>query len=206
MTDANKFINNYIEISTNALHEYLNQTLQLKTQLKLANEIIQEKDKLIGQLSAEQSNTNINADTNHQLQEDVRLLNQKLIEKDQQISSLSDQIEKSKNDLKEFNDLRQRFASLDESNTAMRNKISHMETLTKQVNEMKNEVIKSQDIISQKENTIDKLNETIEQLNAKIVELNTKKAERPAASRKKINESKITMNAASDFEIENDDF
>lgn len=60
--DQNKYINTYIDIVVGQLHEYLNTNLQLKTQAKLANDLIQEKDQIIGnlqnQLSSIQNNDN----------------------------------------------------------------------------------------------------------------------------------------------------
>ena len=48
--DQNKYINTYIDIIVGQLHELLNSNLQLKTQIKLANDLIQEKDQIIGNL------------------------------------------------------------------------------------------------------------------------------------------------------------
>ena len=48
--DQNRYINAYVDIVIGQLHEMLSNNLQLKTQNKLANEIIQEKDNLIGEL------------------------------------------------------------------------------------------------------------------------------------------------------------
>lgn len=60
--DQNKYINTYIDIAVSQLHEYLNTSLQLKTQAKLANDLIQEKDQVIGslqnQLNSIQNNDN----------------------------------------------------------------------------------------------------------------------------------------------------
>lgn len=60
--DQNKYINTYIDIAIGQLHEYLNTNLQLKTQTKLANDLIQEKDQIISnlqnQLSSVQHNDN----------------------------------------------------------------------------------------------------------------------------------------------------
>ena len=60
--DQNRYINAYVDIVIGQLHEMLSSNLQLKTQNKLANEIIQEKDNLIGdmqsQLNVAQNNNN----------------------------------------------------------------------------------------------------------------------------------------------------
>lgn len=97
--DQNKFINAYIDIIIGQLHEMLSNNLQLKTQVKLANDLLQEKEQFIAnlqnQLNAVQSND-----------EDVR---------------------KSREQAKFWED----------SYHAMNAKVSHMDTLLKQISEMK---------------------------------------------------------------------
>lgn len=51
MSDANKFVNTYIDFAVGQLHENINTMLQLKTQLKIAGDINAEKDAVINQLS-----------------------------------------------------------------------------------------------------------------------------------------------------------
>ena len=53
MNDANKYVNTYIEFAVNQLHENLNNILQLKTQVKIANDLASEKDGLIAKLTQE---------------------------------------------------------------------------------------------------------------------------------------------------------
>lgn len=50
MNDANKFVNAYIDFAVSQLHENINTILQLKAQLKVANELVSEKDAAIGKL------------------------------------------------------------------------------------------------------------------------------------------------------------
>jgi chromosome segregation ATPase len=53
MSDANKFINTYVDIAVGIVHDNLNIILQLKTQLKLANDLTLEKDQVISNLESE---------------------------------------------------------------------------------------------------------------------------------------------------------
>lgn len=53
--DQSKYINTYIDVIISQLHETLASNLQLKTQLKIANDIIQEKDSIIGNLQNQYS-------------------------------------------------------------------------------------------------------------------------------------------------------
>ena len=51
MSDANKFVNAYIDLAVSQLHEYLNNLLQVKAQLKVSNDLVSEKDALIIKLT-----------------------------------------------------------------------------------------------------------------------------------------------------------
>lgn len=48
--DQSRYINTYIDVLVGQVNEYTISILQLKTQLRLANEMLQEKDHLIGDL------------------------------------------------------------------------------------------------------------------------------------------------------------
>lgn len=51
MNDANKYVNAYIDFAVSQLHENLNVILQLKTQAKMANDLVSEKDTIIAKLT-----------------------------------------------------------------------------------------------------------------------------------------------------------
>ena len=51
MSDANKFVNAYIDLTVSQLHEYLNNLLQVKAQLKVSNDLLSEKDAIIAKLT-----------------------------------------------------------------------------------------------------------------------------------------------------------
>jgi DNA repair exonuclease SbcCD ATPase subunit len=50
MSDTNAFVNAYIDNSIGMIHENISNILQLKSQLKIANDTIAQKDALIGNL------------------------------------------------------------------------------------------------------------------------------------------------------------
>lgn len=50
MSDSNAYVNAYIDHAIGMIHENVNVVLQLKTQLKMANELLAEKDAVIGSL------------------------------------------------------------------------------------------------------------------------------------------------------------
>lgn len=139
-----KFINTYIDVIIGTLHEHLNTILQLKTQQKLLNDLIQEKDEVISTLTREKDEAVENLQA--------------------QLASVSENAESSlteKNILaSEIESLRTNAKIWEESYTAMKNKVSHMDTLTNQLNQYK------QDILT-KNNEIDRLNKEIATLKSK---------------------------------------
>lgn len=75
----NKFVNTYIETCVNTLQENLNNMLQLKTQLKVANDLIAEKDVAIGNLLRElEDKKNVEAQY-HNAMESNRAINDELL-------------------------------------------------------------------------------------------------------------------------------
>lgn len=132
MSDS-KFINTYIDVIIGTLHENLNTVLQLKTQQKLVNDLIQEKDEVISSLQS-------------------------------QLKSISESDESNKTEkdslLTENESLKTNAKIWEESYNAMKNKVSHMDTLTNQLNQYK------QDILA-KNNEIDRLNKEIATLKSR---------------------------------------
>lgn len=53
MSDTSKFVNAYIDLTVSQLHEYLNNLLQVKAQLKVSNDLLSEKDSIIVKLTQE---------------------------------------------------------------------------------------------------------------------------------------------------------
>ena len=51
MSDTSKFVNAYIDLTVSQLHEYLNNLLQVKAQLKVSNDLLSEKDAIIAKLT-----------------------------------------------------------------------------------------------------------------------------------------------------------
>lgn len=74
MSDANKYINTYVDHAVGMLHEYVNTILQLRTQLKLSNDLNGEKDAIIGRLGQELESSKQENDVISKLQNDIKLL------------------------------------------------------------------------------------------------------------------------------------
>lgn len=65
MSDQNKYINGYIDNAVGMIHENVNLILQLKTQLRMANELVSEKDAIINNITFDlESNKNNNIERN----------------------------------------------------------------------------------------------------------------------------------------------
>lgn len=170
MSDS-KFINTYIDVIIGTLHEHLNTILQLKTQQKITNDLIREKDEVISSLETK-------------------------------LQSLSESEETSRFDrdtlLAEAESLRTNAKIWEESYTAMKNKISHMDTLTNQLNQFKQDIIaktneietvKAQFIkeLEKKNNEIFNLKSEIATLKGKPAPKETKKETVKASVKEEIN-------------------
>jgi uncharacterized protein involved in exopolysaccharide biosynthesis len=103
MTDQNAYVNAYIENAMNMVHEQVNIIMQQKTQLKLVDALVAQKDATI-------------ADLNNKL--------------------LNDQ-----NSETEMNNLREKARIAEDSYHTLTNKVSHMETLQNQFNDIKRKYI-----------------------------------------------------------------
>jgi len=138
MSDQNKYVNGYIDNAVGMIHENINLILQLKTQLRLANELISEKDLAIGAINSElQTHKSDN----------------------EQIANLNETIKTLQN----------KNVSLQDENNGLNSKVSHMDTLLKQITQMKINLLA-------KNTEIEELNEKLNP-KKKIKIINTKKAE-----------------------------
>ncbi len=107
---SDKYFNAYVDSAVGIIHENLNLILQLKAQLRVANELISEKDSVI---------------------------NSQLAEKDNTINSLSSEITNLRNQSVDMEEAKRNAKHWEDSYHAINNKVAHMENLTKQYNELK---------------------------------------------------------------------
>ena len=132
MSDPNKFINTYIDTTIATLHEYVGSSIQLKTQLKLANDLLVERDATITQLTSEKDAT-------------VAQLTSELENINNNFSTTHDNTETMKAALLSCQD---KLRIAEESHSAISSKVSHMDTLLKQLTDMKSEIKTRDDQIS----------------------------------------------------------
>lgn len=121
MSDNTNYMNTYVNLAVETVHNYLNEILQLKTQLSLLNSLVSEKDQAIAALTEE---------------------------KDKSFDSLKVEIETLKanqlNQLEidaEMQRLRDNAASWEFQYNSMAGKVSHMDTLSNQYNELQAQFI-----------------------------------------------------------------
>jgi predicted RNase H-like nuclease (RuvC/YqgF family) len=104
-------MNAYVDNAIGMIHENISNILQLKTQLRVSNEIIAEKDSVI--------------------------------------SSLNSQLENNKTNIEETNLLRERVASLEQTNNSLVNQNSHLNTALNQIATMKKEIREKDSLIAE---------------------------------------------------------
>jgi chromosome segregation ATPase len=162
MSDANKYVNYYIENALALVHENINQGLQMKTQLKVLQDTLSEKDGIITSLQNELSNHK----TNEQ----------------------------------EMNQAKANATTWESSYNEMKNKVSHMDTLTGQIAEAKKMLV-------DKNNEVNSLNQTIESLKTQLAEKDgqvkeLKKLVPATVSKKSLNTKKKSTSVSEEVSTE----
>ena len=133
MSDQNKFINTYIDNAIGLIHEQVTNILHLKTQLKLSQDALAGKDA------------------------EIEALNSKIVELEDIIKQKDEQVNKTSVDEKEYQRAISNANSWKTSYDAMVNKVSHMDTLLKQISDMKNRIKDKDYELSQKDIEIERL-------------------------------------------------
>jgi len=134
MSEQSKYINTYLDHSVGMIHEYISLVLQLKTQTKLANDGIIERDEIIKNLQndleatrSEYSNVKINLDKT--------------------IASDNEQI----------NQLRGDASKWESEYNNMKAQVDHMNTAVNQINEMKRMILDKDKEISSLQKELENL-------------------------------------------------
>jgi predicted RNase H-like nuclease (RuvC/YqgF family) len=122
MNDNNKYINLYIENALGMVHQYLNEVLQLKTQNKILNDLVLEKDQVINSLQV--SNDEIT-----RMQASNKSMEEKYVNMKNKASHVD-------NLLNQVNEMKLKIQEKDK-------KIAELEALTSKINKRRN---KSKDV------------------------------------------------------------
>lgn len=175
---SDKYYNAYVDSAVGLIHEYVGMTLQLKAQIRVANELLSEKDKL-------------------------------LVEKDNAISSLQNEMNAAKTISSDLDKLRTDAKYWEDSYHGIMNKVSHMETLTAQFNDMKRQFLsKCEELESLNAKYLEKCDE-VEKLKSVEVQAKPVEVQPPTKTSKKVinNKSAISQVNQSKMVEENiDDF
>jgi chromosome segregation ATPase len=189
MSDSNTYFNAFVDAAVGSIHEYVALTLQLKAKLKLANDLLAEKDNSSDQLEELRlEKDTIIADLTHQieiikddkskssgslqnelntlrnqlndvtsqlndknnnfntLQNELNFVRNQLTEinaqfndKSNSFNAVQNELNVVRNQLNEANEKLNAAKSIEESFHGMKNKVQHMDTLTKQYTDLKNQ-------------------------------------------------------------------
>lgn len=152
MSDANAYMNAYVDNAVGMIHEYIGGILQLKTQLKVCESIIAAKNAEL---------ENISNSRNEEME-------QILISKESELNDLKNKMVGHGNlgtenvELHQrCNELNQRCIDLQNENNALTQKVGHMDNLLKQVGEMKQDIIARNNMIANMEQKIVALEEKL---------------------------------------------
>lgn len=138
--DANRYINVYVDTAVGTIHEYLSQVLQLKTQLRIANDTITENAKVITDLTSQRDEANA--------------------QRDQANTART-------NEGSELTALRQKNSQLEAEANALRQKSSHMDSCLNTITQLKKTIQERDEKIAELEK---KLNPVKPRINRKKLE------------------------------------
>lgn len=162
MSDNNvNYMNAYVDLTMETVHSYLNDILQLKTQLKLLNGLVLDKDQVISSL-----------------QQQVDTLSNERGNREQ----IEAELQKVRNESSaELNQLRENAATWEFQYNNMKGKVSHMDTLVNQHNELQkeftiktNELEHLSNVLADLKPKLDESNQKIENLTAELENANKK--------------------------------
>lgn len=142
-----EFMNTYVNVALETIHSYVNETLQLKTHLKVVNDLVSQKDQVIHDLNA-------------------------------RIESLYTENEGRRSTEGEMQNqmqhLRDNASSWESQYNNIINKVSHMDTLTNQYNDLKKQYVKKETEVNR---ISDELKSIVDERDSLKNELNTLRIE-----------------------------
>lgn len=162
MSDVNKYVNVYIENALGLVHEYINILLKTKTEAKLIEELVKDKDLDIARLTEEITNLRENYANAGEAQEKARVW-------EDQYNSMKQRVAHMDTMASGFNEIKQRLI---EKNTQVDQMATELETLKQAV--------------AEKDRIIDDLNKQLKPLLKEV-----KVAEPKPAAKEKIEPKKV---------------
>lgn len=134
MSDQSKYVNTFIENSVGMIHEYVSLVLQLKTQAKLAEDMLADRNAIVSSLE-------------QQVNEFRTELENSRSELSRTITHSNEQVNQSRADSSKW----------ENEYNAMKARVEHLDTFANQVNEMKQMLIDKNKEIEDLQKKIDNL-------------------------------------------------
>lgn len=128
MSDQNKFINTYIDTIIATLHEQLGSSLQLKTQLKLANDLLIDRDNTIAQLNMEIEGLRSDNSSNEASKKELLSCQDRLKIAEESHAAIKVKLSHMDTLLNQITDLKREIVSRDEQIVSLKSKITELET------------------------------------------------------------------------------
>lgn len=182
MSDQGKFINTYIDVMVGTIHELMNSSLQLKTQLKISADLLAEKDKQIGDISAEKERSfdaiagekdKVIADLLAEKESLIKSYESRITNSNNEKSDIDSKLQSNK---QELDSLRSQLTKIQQEVEPLRSKASHADSLLQQIVVMKQEIRNRDVVIADKDRIISEKNKEIEELKTKDLEVKPKKS------------------------------
>lgn len=146
MSDQSSFINTYLDSSIGMIHENINQILQLRTQAKLANDLVKQKDEIIANLQQEFEQTKTESNELQKKSSDYsRMQNEynALRNKASHLDSITKQLSDTNRQLSES---LEKISELNEVNSSQSEQIT---ILTSTVKELEKKLRKYEPVVKQ---------------------------------------------------------
>lgn len=183
MSSSTEYVNAYLENSIGTLHDYLNQILQLKTQLKLVTDSLSSKDATIAELTNQVESVKKELDAFHQTHS---------------------------NDSEAVNAAKTLAQNLQNENDSIKHKLTEFDALIKQFNDLKTQYKDKENEVQKLSSEIIDMNKTLNERNEEIKNLK-KLVPRappspPVSAKKSINTKNTSMQNENKLVEENDDF
>jgi chromosome segregation ATPase len=148
MESNDKFFNAYVDLAIGTLHQNINTIIEIKTQVKLLEDLVREKDQVISALDG--TIGALNEEKKNGLSDIDRLYT----EKEQIRIDLENKLELIK---KENESLKEKLKLVEDKYETIQQKSTHMSTYESQIKDMKKEILAKNEEIEKLKNPVKKL-------------------------------------------------
>jgi chromosome segregation ATPase len=161
MESNDKFFNAYVDIAVGTLHQNINTILEIKTQVKLLEDLVREKDQVISALDSA-----IGA-LNEEKKSGLSDIDRLYAEKEQIREELENRLELIK---KENNSLKEKLKLVEDKYETIQQKSTHMSTYESQIKDMKREILAKNEEIERLKNPVKTSNNTTTKIDTKKIQ------------------------------------